>query len=204
MSRARDRVRDTWSMKKWFTVLAPPYFGNVEIGLTPADSPEKVLGRVIETTLYDVTGDFSLVHVKLYFKIVNISGEMAETEFHGHEFTRDYLRSLVRRGTSKVNGIFDVTTKDGRVLRVYPVAFTVNRIKTSQEKVIRKMMKDVVESKAEQLNYGDFAQEVVLGKIASEIYNLARKIVPLRKCEVWKTKSIKVRARTLEMLQATN
>ncbi|MEM3149362.1 MAG: hypothetical protein QXQ21_10740, partial [Candidatus Jordarchaeales archaeon] len=124
------------------------------------------------------------------------------TEFYGHEFTRDYLKSLVRRGTSKVDGIFDVVTKDGRALRVYPVAFTINRIKTSQEKIIRNVMGEVVEKKAEQLNYGEYAQEVVLGKIASEIYNLARKIVPLRKCEVWKTKPIKVRAKTVETLRA--
>jgi len=199
---SRERVKDSWSAKKWFTVLAPTYFGNVEIGLTPADRPEKVIGRVMEATLYDITGDFSLIHVKLYFRIIDVSGEVAQTEFYGHEFTRDYLKSLVRRGTSKVDGIFDVVTKDGRALRVYPVAFTINRIKTSQEKIIRNVMGEVVEKKAEQLNYGEYAQEVVLGKIASEIYNLARKIVPLRKCEVWKTKPIKVRAKTVETLRA--
>lgn len=198
---SRERVRDTWSAKRWFTVLAPAYFGNVEIGLTPADSSDKVIGRVMEATLYDITGDFSLIHVKLYFKIVSVSGETAQTEFYGHEFARDYLKSLVRRGTSKIDGIFDVTTKDGRALRVYPVAFTVNRVKTSQEKTIRKIMKEVVEKKAGQLNYGDFAQEIVLGKVASEIYNLARRIVPLRKCEIWKTKPIRVRAKTAETLQ---
>ncbi|MEM1657686.1 MAG: 30S ribosomal protein S3ae [Candidatus Jordarchaeales archaeon] len=198
---SKERVKDKWITKKWFTVLAPAYFGNVEIGLTPADSPEKVIGRVIETTLYNITGDFSLIHVKIYFKIISVSGEVAQTEFYGHEFARDYLRSLIRRGTSKVDGIFDVTTKDGRALRVYPVAFTVNRIKTSQEKAIRKIMEEVVKRKAEQLNYGEFAQEAVLGKIASEIYNLAKKIVPLRKCEIWKTKPIKARAKIGEVSQ---
>ncbi|MHA1608358.1 MAG: 30S ribosomal protein S3ae [Candidatus Freyarchaeota archaeon] len=200
MSR-KERVKDTWSTKKWFTVLAPPYFGNVEIGLTPANSPEKILGRVMETTLYDITGDFSLIHVKLYFKIINVSGDVAQTEFHGHEFARDFLRSLIRRGSSKVEGIFDVVTRDGRGLRVYPVAFTVNRIKTSQEKAIRKVMKEIVENKAKQLDYGDFAQEMVLGKVGSEIYNLARKIAPLRKCDVWKSKPIKLRTRVVEVGQ---
>ncbi|MEM1798552.1 MAG: hypothetical protein QXX87_04940, partial [Candidatus Jordarchaeales archaeon] len=66
---------------------------------------------------------------------------------------------------------------------------------------IRKIMEEVVKRKAEQLNYGEFAQEAVLGKIASEIYNLAKKIVPLRKCEIWKTKPIKARAKIGEVSQ---
>ncbi|MHA1579834.1 MAG: 30S ribosomal protein S3ae [Candidatus Freyarchaeota archaeon] len=190
MSRRRDRsrARDTWREKKWYTIIAPPYFGNIETGETIANDPQKLLGRVVETTLYDVTGDFSLVHVKLFFKIIDVKGNNAYTEFKGHDLARDYLRSLVRRGSSRVDGIFDVKTKDGRLLRVSAVAFTINRAKTSQEKLIRKIMHEIVSEKAKQLDYGEFVQEAVLGKIASEIYNKAKKVIPLRKCEIRKSK----------------
>jgi len=190
LSRRRDksRARDTWREKKWYTIIAPPYFGNIEAGETIANDPQKLLGRVVETTLYDVTGDFSLVHVKLFFKIIDVKGDKAYTEFKGHDLARDYLRSLVRRGSSRVDGIFDVKTKDGRLLRVSAVAFTINRAKTSQEKLIRKIMHEIVTEKAKQLDYGEFVQEAVLGKIASEIYNKAKKVIPLRKCEIRKSK----------------
>lgn len=61
--RARARVRDKWRSKRWYTVIAPPYFGEVEIGSIPADDPQKLLGRVVESTLYDVTEDLSLIHI---------------------------------------------------------------------------------------------------------------------------------------------
>ncbi|MEM3580483.1 MAG: 30S ribosomal protein S3ae [Candidatus Bathyarchaeia archaeon] len=182
------KVRDKWRSKAWYTVVAPPYFGNVELGAIPADEPEKLIGRVMEATLYDITGDFSHQYLKLYFQITQVEGKAARTMFKGHEYSRDYLRSLVRRRTTKVDGIFNVSTKDGYRFRVAVCAFTLSRIKTSQEHAIRKIMAKIVEEKSAALTMDQFVQEMVLGKIASDIYNEARKIVPLRHVGVRKSK----------------
>ena len=169
-------------------MVSPPYFGNVELGLVPASDPSKLIGRVVESTLYDITNDFSHQYLKMYFQITEVDGKTAKTIFKGHEYSRDYLRSLVRRRTTRVDGIFNVTTKDGYKLRVSVCAFTLSRIKTSQEEAIRKIMQKIVEEKASQLTYDQFVQEAVLGKIASDIYNEAKKIAPLRHVGVRKTK----------------
>ncbi|MCD6515278.1 MAG: 30S ribosomal protein S3ae [Candidatus Asgardarchaeia archaeon] len=184
-------MKDKWKLKKWYTVLAPSYFGNIEIGSIPASDPSLLYGRVVETTLYNITGDFSQIHILLYFQIIDVKGEIAYTRFKGHDLTRDYLKSLIRRGTSFVDGIFKVTTKDGYVLRVYPSAFTRYRIQTSKDVAIRKVMKEIVEAKAQALTFEEFVREAVLGKIASEIYNKAKKIVPLRRVEVRKSKLLR-------------
>jgi len=188
MSLSTKKVRDKWRSKTWYTVVAPPYFGNVELGAIPADEPEKLIGRVIEATLYDVTGDFSHQYLKLYFQVIQVEGKTARTMFKGHEYSRDYLRSLVRRRTTKVDGIFNISTKDGYRFRVAVCAFTLSRIKTSQERAIRKIMAKIVEEKSAALTMDQFVQEMVLGKIASDIYNEARKIVPLRHVGVRKSK----------------
>lgn len=186
--RARARVRDKWRSKRWYTVIAPPYFGSVEIGSIPSDDPQKLLGRVVESTLYDITEDFAHQYLKTYFQITRVDGKRALTIFKGHEYSRDYLRSLVRRRTTKVDGIFDVTTKDNYKLRIAACAFTLTRIKTSQERAIRAIMKKIIEEKAKTLTFDQFIQEAVLGKIASDIYNEAKKIVPLRHVGIRKTK----------------
>ena len=188
MTLSTKKVRDRWRSKIWYTVVAPPYFGNVELGAIPADEPEKLIGRVMEVTLYDITGDFSHQYMKLYFQITQVEGKTARTMFKGHEYSRDYLRSLVRRRTTKVDGIFNVSTKDGYRFRVAVCAFTLTRIKTSQERAIRKIMAKIVEEKSAALTMDQFVQEMVLGKIASDIYNEARKIVPLRHVGVRKSK----------------
>ena len=45
-------------------IVAPPYFGNVELGSVPAEEEEQLIGRVVEATLYDITGDFSHQYLK--------------------------------------------------------------------------------------------------------------------------------------------
>jgi len=48
------------------------------------------------------------------FKIATVSGDAAYTEFVGHEVTRDYLRSLVKRRSTRVDCQVPILTKDGR------------------------------------------------------------------------------------------
>jgi len=182
------RVRDKWRSKEWYTVKSPSYFGDVELGAIPADDPSKLVGRVIDATLYDITNDFAHQYLKMYFQVTDVDGNTAKTIFKGHEYSRDYLRSLVRRRTTRVDGLFNVTTKDGYKLRVAVSAFTLSRVKTSQEHVIRSIMKKIVEEKAAALTFDQFVQEVVLGKIASDIYNEAKKISPLRHVGIRKSK----------------
>jgi small subunit ribosomal protein S3Ae len=190
LSSKSKRVRDKWRGKAWYMVVAPPFFGNVELGSLPAEEPEQLIGRVVEATLYDITSDFSHQYLKMFFQINEIDGKTAHTLFKGHEYSRDYLRSLVRRRTTKVDGLFNIITKDGYKLRVAVSALTLSRIKTSQEKLIRNMMDETVKEKAAALTLDQFVQEMVLGKIASDVYNKAKKVAPLRHVGIRKSKLI--------------
>ena len=190
-SKAKGKhVRDKWRGKAWYMVVAPPFFGNVELGIVPAEEPEQLIGRVVEATLYDITSDFSHQNLKMFFQINEIEGKTARTIFKGHEYSRDYLRSLVRRRTTKVDGLFNMTTKDGYKMRVAVSALTLSRIRTSQEKLIRSIMDKTVKEKSAALTLDQFVQEMVLGKIASDVYNEAKKVAPLRHVGIRKSKLI--------------
>ncbi len=184
------RVRDKWRNKKWYMIVAPRYFGGVEIGSIPTDDPQKLVGRIVESTLYDITGDFAHQYLKTDFQVISLEGKRAVTIFKGHEYSRDYLRSLVRRRTTRVDGIFNVVTKDNYKMRVSACAFALGRIKTSQEKQIRAIMSRVIDEKSASLTFDQFVQEAVLGKIASDIYNEAKKLTPLRHVGIRKSKLV--------------
>lgn len=192
--KAPAKLKDKWRQKKWYTVIAPAAFGNVELGKTLADDPQKLIGRVLETTLYNITEDFSQLHIKLYFKIVKVEGDKAYTIFKGHDLARDYLRSLVRRGSSRIDGIYPITSKDGYRMRIGILAISTVRTKSSQKHAIRRIMEETVKKKDGQLLYDELAQQLVLGKIASEIYNAAKSVYPLRKIEVRKSELVSVEA----------
>jgi small subunit ribosomal protein S3Ae len=172
--------------KRWYTVLAPEQFGREELGQTPADEPDQVYGRTIETTLGDLRNDASENNTKLKFKINDVGSDTAYTEFVKHELTRDYLRSLVRRGSSKIEAYITVLTTDDYRVQVQPVALTTKKADESQEKAIRRTMIDLVEETAVDQTFEDLIDSVVEGRLSSAIYNEAKTIYPLRRVEIQK------------------
>ena len=75
MSSKTKRVRDKWRGKGWYMVFSPPYFGSVELGSVPAEEPEKLIGRVVDSTLYDITNDFAHQYLKMRFQIAEVEGK---------------------------------------------------------------------------------------------------------------------------------
>lgn len=190
--RKRQKIKDKWRIKKWLIVKSPTSFGGNSVAYIPVTSEEKTIGKVVETTLFDILKqDPQHYSIKLYFRIESVEGDIAYTIMKGHEYSREYLRSMVRRGSSGVTLIKNFTTRDLAVVQAQIVVFTGGRINTSRKQDIRKIMGEVVERKAAELTHNQFSQEVVLGKIASDIYNACKTISRLRHVGVSKTKLIK-------------
>jgi len=189
--RKRQKIRDKWRIKRWIIVKAPLPFGGDSVAYIPVTSDDKAIGRVVGTTLFDILKqDPQHYSIKLYFQIESIDGDIAQTIVKGHEYSREYLRSMVRRGSSSIRLIKNFTTRDQAVVQAQIVVFTVGRINTSRKHAIRSVTDEVLQRKATELTYNQFAQEAVLGKIASDIYNAAKKISRLRHVGVSKTKLI--------------
>lgn len=183
----RRRVRDTWKEKQWFKIMTPTEFGDAEIGTTPARDPDMLVKRTVESSMRELTGDFSKQYVKLFFQINNVAGDTANTKFVGHHVTTDYVRSMIRRGTSRIDAITDVTTKEGYKVNVHVIAITVKRAKSSQQKFIRETMGRLVGELSEGKNFPELIEAIISGKMASSIYHETKKIYPLKRVEIIKT-----------------
>jgi len=103
-----------WKAKSWYKVYTPESLGKAYIGDTIAGDPESVVGRIMQTTLGEIINDYSKQNVKMKFRVANVAADSAYTEFVGHELTRDYLRSLVKRRTTRIDSHVPVLTKDGK------------------------------------------------------------------------------------------
>ncbi len=140
----RRRVRDTWKDKQWYTITTPKEFGDAEIGTTPAREPDMLLKRRVESTMRELTGDFSKQYVKLKFQISEVAGDTATTRFIGHQVTSDYVRSMIRRGTSRIDSIVKAESKDGQKMKIHVLAITIKRAKSSQQHYIRETVEKLV------------------------------------------------------------
>ena len=176
-----------WKAKQWYNLVAPEMFGKANIGETVADVPEKLIGRIIEVTLGELTNDLSKQNIKLLLKVDSVGGDSAYTKFTGHQLTQDYLRSLVKRQTSNIETNVSVKTKDNYTIRVKPSCFTIKRARANQVKAIRAIMNSVIINRAKELDMEQFVQEIVTGKLSASIYHDVKPVYPLRRVEVRKT-----------------
>lgn len=190
MARKAGKKVDAFRAKNWYQILAPAEFNRANIGETLADDPAKLTGRIIEATLGDISGDWTKQNTKMIFRIDEIGGNTAYTSYLGHELTRDYMRSLVKRRTSKIDANIVVTTKDGFKVRIKPIILTVKRARTSQIEVIRQIMVSVVNKRGSELAFNELINDVVMGKVASEIYKATKNIYPLRRVEIGKSELV--------------
>jgi hypothetical protein len=94
---------------------------------------------------------------------------------------------MIRRKRSKVDGIYDVRTRDGARVRIKPFATTDHRIQNSQKKVIRDIMKKTIADNARANTLSAFVKTIIDGKLGSEIYKNCKKIYPVKRVEIYKT-----------------
>lgn len=188
----RARKTSVWKSKKWYTALAPEMFGKTPIGESVADDPEKLIGRAIETTLGDITNDYSKQNTKLIFKLTEVNGNKLSSKFVGHNMTGDYMRSLVKRRSTRIDANTDATTADGYKVRVKSSCFTIQKSRANQIKAIRGIMDAVVRERAKTLDLSQYVQEMVLGKLAADIYKESKHIYPMRRAEIEKSRVIGV------------
>ncbi len=179
--------------KKWYTCKTPKSFNYKEIG-DIIGFENNVMNRTTEILLYDITNDFSDISLKLRFKVVDINNESntCNTIFTGHQYTNDYVRSLIGRGSSKVQNILNLTTKDGWVYRLTVICTTIKRARSSQQILIRKIITEILKEFARSLNHEKFITGMIYGEFAKQIQRVAKTIYPLSNSTVIKSKIITV------------
>ena len=203
MARRKGRVKDKWREKKWVTVSAPDSFNNVPIAYVPITDDKNAPGRVLEVTLYDILkGDPSQHQYKMYFQINKVEGDKATTIFKRYEYSKEFLRSLIRRGSSRINFIIDIKTKDGFVFRIKVLALTHRQLNTSRKHALRLIARDVINNTIPQMTVDQFVQATCYSKINSDIMAAFKKVIRVRHVGLEKVKLIRTAEKEIALLEA--
>ena len=112
--------------------------------------------------------------------------------FLGHTYTNDYVRSLIGRGSSKIQTIINLPTKDKYVFRLTIICTTIKRARSSQQIVIRKIMREILKEFATTLNHEKFITGMIYSEFSNQIIRIAKTIYPLSNCRIIKSKLISV------------
>src|SRR5690606_11362782 len=164
------RVRDKWRDKQWVIVNKPFGFEpQIPVNYIPVTNVEQARGRTIENTLHDMmkgNPDQSMDQhqIKVFVQIDKIIDGTANTIFKGHEYAKEFLRSLVRRGSSMSTFTHDYTTMDGHTYIVAVIAYTQRRVNSSKKHEIRLVALKILSERIPQLPVDQFVQEVTTSK----------------------------------------
>ena len=183
-----------WKAKSWYKVYTPEGLGKTYIGDTIANGPENLVGRIMQTTLGEIINDYSRQNVKMKFRVNDVAADAAYTEFIGHELTRDYLRSLVKRRTSRIDAHIPVTTKDGKKVDLTVTCYTLTRANLSQTHAIRGLIMERVQAMVKEAEFSALLNGIVTGEISKELFKAVKPLFPIRRVEIIKSKVGAVRA----------
>ena len=203
VARKSRKIKDKWKEKKWVSVSAPDSFNNVHIADIPITDEEKAKGRVIEVTLFDILkGDPSQYQYKLYFQIDKVVGEKATTIFKRYEYAKEFLRSLIRRGSSKISFVIDTKTKDGYVFRIKVIALSHRELNSSRKHALRLIARKIIEKSVPNMTIDEFVQASCYNKINSDIMAATKKIIHLRHVGLEKVKLVRSAEAEITLLKA--
>jgi len=191
MAKARSRaaakkVKDKWKAKTWYNILAPVLFDTIPVAETLADRSSNLIGRVTEISLQDLTNDFRKSHIKLFFKVHKVEESQAHTQIVGTALTSDYIRRMIRRRRSRIDGVYSVTTRDGALVKVKPFAITEKRIQSSQKSAIRNVMQKTLIDNGATQTLNELIRDSLEGKIGSDIYKNCKNLYPVKRIEISK------------------
>jgi small subunit ribosomal protein S3Ae len=178
----------------------------VPINYIPVTDPTQIKGRTIENTLHDMmkgNPDQSMDQhqIKVFIQIDKVTDGVATTIFKGHEYAKEFLRSLIRRGSSMVTFTHDYTTIDGHTFRVAMVAFTHRRVNSSKKHEIRLIGQKILSERIPQMTVDQFIQEITgskgedipretNSKLGGNLLDEAKKITAIRHLGIRKTKLV--------------
>ena len=203
MARKTRKIKDKWKEKRWVTVLAPDSFNNIPVAYVPITSDKTAVGRVVEVTLFDILkGDPSQHQYKLFFQINKVTEEKATTVFKRYEYAKEFLRSLIRRGSSRINFVIDTKTKDGYVFRIKILTLSHRELNTSRKRALRLEAKKQIERIVPQMTIDEFVQAACYGKINSDIMAATKKIIRVRHVGLEKVRLIRTSEEEVALLQA--
>lgn len=188
---SNSKAANAWKRKKWYEIIAPKLFFEQSLGETIAIEPDMVMGRTAKINLMNLTKDIKKQNVNVTFKVNEVQGLKAHTEFIEYAIIPTSLKRLVRKGREKIEDSFLVTTKDERVIRLKPIIIcrstTSKAVTTDIKEATRKMCSDILK----QIDYHQFVKDVITTKFQKALRQQISKIYPTRIVDIRMIKLIK-------------
>ncbi len=171
--------------KKWFIVNAPEAFNKKEIGTIPANDSNSLIGRTLEVSFGELTGNRKDVFNKVKLKINQVRGETAETIVKKFYVAESYIQTIHRKNKKRIVYVFEVKTKDEQKLRIKLYLLAKERIHRSVSASLIKRAESLVSKEVSKKVAADILSVEGPKKLSNMLRNELKEIYPVKPV-IWK------------------
>jgi len=174
----KKKIAHAFARKEWYNVQVPTVFDVRNPTITPCNktagqklSADSLKGRVFEISLADLNRDQTeQPWRKMKVQVEEVKGYDCFTNFYGMDITRDKLCTLVKKWHTLVEAFVQTKTADGYLLRMFCIGFTKRTsrqvkatcyAKSSQKKIIRKKMMEVMINECQKSSLKDLTKKFI-------------------------------------------
>ncbi len=170
--------------KVWLSIYSPDFMGNIFLGESFVYGKEDLMGKTLNLNLATVTNDMKKQNINVSFRVIGVEDGKGQTQLVNYLLSPSYIKRLIRRKRNKIEDSFLVKTRDGKVVRIKPIAITNNETYNSIVMRIRAGMKDMVRRAVKEKTYEEFIVDILALKFQKEMKDKLNKIYPLKYVDV--------------------
>jgi small subunit ribosomal protein S3Ae len=177
--------------KKWVKIIAPKIFNEAELGETITATPSKVKGKVIDTSLANLIGDFSKQHFKVRLVVDEVKDGVGMTKIKSVYVSRSYIVRRVRKGASKVEINQKVKLKGDTDIVAKVILVTAFKAHNTQVQILRSKLEDHISKTFKNYNLETLVMAIFAKKIQTETIEKLKKVYPIKYLEVIEIRTVK-------------
>jgi ribosomal protein S3AE len=174
------KVDVTLKKKKWFPILSPLILGEKEVGETFLEELETAVGRTIDVNLMQVTGDMKSQNISVKFEVTEAKDQKIFTRITEFTYLPSSVKRLIRRKMTRLDDSVVAVTKDGKMVRIKPMASTRSKVSSSVERALRAVLRQEVIDAVTRTPYDELFVGVIKNRIQNEIKAKLSKVYPIK------------------------
>lgn len=170
--------------KTWFQIVAPDIFGKSVIGETLVEDSKHMVGKTIQLSLMNLTGDMKKQNISITFAVDSVADGKGHSRIIGYEIAPSSIKRLVRRGRMRVDTSFVCQTKDGMKIRVKPFLLTSHETNKSILTAIRKYATAFIATYFSKYEYDTVLKDIISGKLQAGVKEATHSTYPIKISEI--------------------
>jgi len=170
--------------KKWYKIIAPKLFNEVEVGETPSIEAKLIEGKVVTANMFVLTDNMKRQNTEVRLLVERVEGEKAFTTPIGMKIIPTSIKRLVRKGKSRLDQAMRGITKDDKVVMVKTLFITKNIVKGSVFSGLQNYSRAFLMKAIQDFTYEELTTKIVTGELQKELREKLSKIYPLKICEI--------------------